>query len=207
MVDYIIPIEYVKPMELQILNNSNDSHSLKEKIAIIGTGNYGIALGRCLMKCGFEIIYGSRDPNPTYLAQCFNEKEYEDLKNYSVTTIDDALLKSDEIVFLAVSATESVYESLVSETKKLKKTKPLILVEISNQLESIKSNMSNAERLDKLVKENLTGARISIVKGFNLLSAYTIGMDRLDSKSSLTGGLVFNFYKKILFNSNRILFS
>ncbi len=192
MVEYIIPIENVKPLELKIQNNYIDTKTVKERIAIVGTGNYGIALGRRLMNAEYEVVFGSRNPNPDYLRKCFGP-EFE---NYSVTSIGDALLKCDELAFLAVSAKDCIYESVVDDVKKLnekffKRVKPLVLIDISNRLDNQQREvLSNAEKLDSLVKSTLPNLRVNVVKGFNLTSAYNIGQDQFTSKSTLNGGKV-----------------
>ncbi len=169
-------------------NKEIPKSSNKECVTVVGTGNFGTALGRCLMASDYNVVYGSRNPNPDYLKLCFESN----LKNYSVKNISDALLETDELAFLAISARDGIYEDLVNEIKTqyqnfYKRTKPLVLVDISNRVDNAFRD-SNAEKLDSLVKSHLSGLRISIVKGFNLMSAYSIGQDRFSSKSALTGG-------------------
>jgi len=114
--------------------------------------------------------------------------------SFSVASIGQALLETDEVAFLAIPAWDSVYENIVDEIKGRyeefsRRNKPLVLIDISNSLDGTsKSDVSNAEKLNGLVRHNLPNLRISVVKGFNLLSAYAIGQDRFANKSALTGG-------------------
>ena len=137
---------------------------MNEKITIIGTGNYGIAIGKCLMNYGYDVIYGSRNPNFDYLKECFNDQN-----KFTVTTIIDACLKTDKFIFLAISAENNNYENFANELNNLELNKDLILIEISNKTNNDNNyDISNAEK----VKDLLINKRIDIVKGFNLISSY-----------------------------------
>jgi len=136
---------------------------LNEKITIIGTGNYGIAIGNRLMNYGYDVIYGSRNPNFDYLKECFNDQN-----KFTVTTIIDACLKADKFIFLAISAENNNYENFANEINNLELNKDLILIEISNYYNN--NDISNAEKL----KDLLINKRIDIVKGFNLISSYSM---------------------------------
>ncbi len=189
MVEYVIPIKNVKPIELKIQNDYTDPQTIKEKVAIIGTGNYGIALGRCLINADYEVVYGSRNPDPDYLKKCFGPE----IKTYCVTSIGKALLECDELAFLAVSAEDSVYQAVVDEVTKIstefyRRVRPIILIDVSNRTGGQKSDLSNAEILNKLVKCSLPDFKINVVKGLNLLSAYELSQNLLKSKSTLIGG-------------------
>lgn len=157
-----------------------------EKITIIGTGNYGIAIGKRLMKYGFEVMYGSRNPNYDYLKDCFEPES-----KFNVTSIKNAWLDIDQIVFLAISAEENNYSSFVNEISNFKSEinesqsdKPIILVELSNYNEKVKSKESNAEKLDNLIKTNCKNQTVNIVKAFNLLDAYSMGSLDIEQKGS-----------------------
>ena len=79
-------------------NNSE----IVEKIAVIGTGNYGIAIGKRLIDYGFEVIFGSRRVSYEYVKECIGDDYNSNL--YSVVEIHTAFAKSDRIVFLAISS-------------------------------------------------------------------------------------------------------
>ena len=142
---------------------SDEELKLNEKITIIGTGNYGIAIGKRLMNYGYDVIYGSRNPNFDYLKECFNDQN-----KFTVTTIIDACLKTDKFIFLAISAENDNYKDFANELNNLELNKDLILIEISNKTNNNNDDVSNAEK----VKDLLINKRIDIVKGFNLISSY-----------------------------------
>ena len=170
--------------ELKPLIEAKSSN--KEKIVIIGTGNYGIALGKRFLMFGFEVIYGSRNPNKAYLRECFGKMVDEQF--YDVTTIEDAWNKSDSIVFLAVNAKDQIYEEIVSKIiesikkQKSNELKSKILIEISNRSDDEdlrKVKTSNAQKLDdmifsKLNESSIINYKIHVVKGFNLIDAYSL---------------------------------
>lgn len=175
-----------------------------KKITIIGTGIYGIALGKRFLLFGFEVLYGSRNPNKSYLRECFGK--LADETRYDVTKIGDAWEKSSSIVFVAVNAKESIYrdivDKIVEKIVKQKKnssdeTRSKIVIEISNHsddedLSIIK--ISNAQILEdiflnKLSQSNIFDYKIRLVKGFNLIDAYS-----LSSFIDTTGEK--NFYDK-----------
>ena len=172
-----------------------NSNKINEKIAIIGTGNYGVAIGKRLLHFGYEVIYGSRNPNKEYLKKCF-----EDLNNtyqMDVTSIYDAWNRADNLVILAISVDN--YENFVSEimsclneNNSQKKTK--IVIEISNLKDSdnLKSlKISNAEKLNSLFKEKISEKNLNypihVVKGFNLINAHSMSLFLYETnKTNLT---------------------
>ncbi|CAF0821187.1 unnamed protein product [Brachionus calyciflorus] len=151
----------------------------KEKIAIIGTGNYAISIAKVFLHYGHEVIFGSRRPNLNYLKE--NLSIYDE-KNFQVTNIQDAWSQSENVVILAISSDETVYENFVSKIvqhlSKEKLLKPKIIIEISNQSTDFQNKISNAERLENLFRERLSEnslqSKISIVKAFNLVNAYAL---------------------------------
>jgi predicted dinucleotide-binding enzyme/DMSO/TMAO reductase YedYZ heme-binding membrane subunit len=149
--------------------------AVNEKITVIGTGNYGIAIGKRLMKYGFSVNYGSRMPNYEYLKECFDPEN-----RFSVDTIGNAWHKTDKIAFLAIPAEENNYNAFVNEISSINKTenesnkKNKVLIELSNHNEQSNSNESNAERLDSLLKTIDKNETVNVVKGFNLIDAYSM---------------------------------
>lgn len=137
-------------------------------IAIIGTGSYGIALGRRLLEAELQIHYGSRNPNPACNRRVCEELELDsdNTKFRGVLPIDEAWSNST-IVFLAISV-ES-YKDLIAEISKLKKDNSSnrhIVVDISNRsIDQLTSDqVSNAEYLEELFKEAGLTEKIDIVK-------------------------------------------
>ena len=131
----------------------------KEAVVIIGTGDYGRALGKRLLKNGYDVIYGSRYPGKRNLV-----KIEESLAGAKVLSIEEALRQSD-VVFLAVNYeaydTLTAYQSLLDSK---------ILIDVSNS-PSAPIVGSNAENLAAM----FPGCRV--VKAFNTISAYTLQSD------------------------------
>jgi predicted dinucleotide-binding enzyme/DMSO/TMAO reductase YedYZ heme-binding membrane subunit len=170
----------------------------REKVAIIGTGSYGIAIGKRLVEYGFEVVYGSRNPDLAYLKHCFENKQQHPY--ISVTSSAHAWQQSDRFVFFAVAAFNSVYESIVQsilKTLSKKENPPRIVIEVSNLTDDQhvdKVKISNAEKLQTLIQQKLDesslNCQISVIKGFNLISAGEISThsEKSFNKESLTSG-------------------
>jgi predicted dinucleotide-binding enzyme/DMSO/TMAO reductase YedYZ heme-binding membrane subunit len=154
------------------------------------------------MHYGFHVVFGSRNPNISYLKQCLGrDSELE------ADSIQNAWLRSDRIVFIAVNAESSVYERLVDEIFKdiglTSAHRAKIAIDISNkQLSNSKTSsnadISNAEllqqlfdrKIDSLVSAN-AGVdlkseihRVSVVKGFNLVNPYVMSLGCGENKGS-----------------------
>jgi predicted dinucleotide-binding enzyme/DMSO/TMAO reductase YedYZ heme-binding membrane subunit len=170
------------------MNSENKELELKkETISVIGTGNYGVAIGRRLIQYGFRVAFGSRKGNCDYLKECLNisEEQNENESLFTLSSIGDAFAKADKFVFLAVSARDEIYEHVTNEfissiTDGRSTNK--IIIELSNPTKTqLKNKISNAERLNALIKSKLkdsnqTSAKISVIKGFSLVNAYSMGM-------------------------------
>ena len=139
-------------IEIEIIKEKLASY--KEVIGVIGTGSFGIALGKRLIDYGFRVVYGSREPNYEYVRGCLNieESENQQEKLLSVASVADAWLEADNVVFLAVSAKNEVYEKIVNEFIQAVKSKNSpdygsgkILVDVSNLTE--RENRSQKSRL------------------------------------------------------------
>jgi predicted dinucleotide-binding enzyme/DMSO/TMAO reductase YedYZ heme-binding membrane subunit len=173
----------------------SESNKAEQVITIIGTGNYGIAIGKRLLDHGYQIVYGSRRPNQQYLNECFSSVQQE-RPLYSVSSIVDAWNKSTQIVIFAVSAHDSVYQQLVDQiVDKSSNCHSRVVIEISNLLDSqriSKLDVSNAEKLQKMFDQKLEKSKktasVNVVKGFNLLSALSISstFDESLAKAALT---------------------
>lgn len=152
---------------------------MSEKVAIIGTGDYGLALGKRLLDYGFSVVYGSRKPDVSYLREYFGSEG-----DYKVVGVADAWNQSDRFVFFAVPAWS--HENIVDEVSKSGKRESKIVIEISNLLDGEdKVKESNAERLQSLFKSQ-KGQKVNVVKGFNLTSAYSISGPDFFTKHELT---------------------
>ena len=178
----------------------------RELVGIIGTGEYAIALGRRLLDHNYDLIYGSRNPDILYLRERLGGELNND-RVFHVTSISNAWSRAHRLVFFCVSAYDTVYDRLAAEiTQSIVRCRSntttttsapgkKILIEISNLLDNqtIKSQSSNAERLqqlfnEKLEKSNVQNYRVSVVKGFNLVSARSISsnMDEYYDRQTLT---------------------
>jgi predicted dinucleotide-binding enzyme len=138
------------------------SKDRKEKVAVIGTGNYGTAIGKRLIEYGFLPIFGSRTPNFSYLQECLNTSE----ASFEVVGINEAVHRSETFIFLAIEPKnyQNFVTELLNESKEidyndttvvdLKKTK--ILIEVSNWNDNQneqKTQVSNAEKLVDLIEK------------------------------------------------------
>jgi predicted dinucleotide-binding enzyme/DMSO/TMAO reductase YedYZ heme-binding membrane subunit len=170
----------------------------REKVAVIGTGSYGIAVGKRLVEYGYEIVYGSRNPDIEYLKQCFENAQQH--SHISVTSAAQAWQQANRFVFFAVAAFDSVYESIVqSVVNSLNKREnsQRIVIEVSNLTDDQridKVKISNAEKLQDLIQQKLEeqnlSCKIDVIKGFNLISASAMSTHTENSynKESLTSG-------------------
>ena len=176
-------------IEIEIIKEKTQPY--KEIIGIIGTGNYGIAIGKRLIHYGFKVAYGSRSPNCNYVSECLNIRNNENEKEqlFSVTSIEEACLRSDNVIFLAVSADYEIHEKILNELilsmkskNNMLETKRKILVDVSNMSDDEKDKkckVSNAEKFIKHLEAKLSescvhSSRITVVKGFNMLNAYSM---------------------------------
>ena len=132
--------------------------------AVIGTGSYGIALGRRLIQAGYEVYYGSRNPNLSYVSDCMKDL---DQSKFKVVSIAKAWEES-ALVFLAVSVDS--YKNIINEIRDAKdRESSKIVVDLSNRsIDQLRNNdkiISNAEYLENLFQEAGFSNEINIVKG------------------------------------------
>lgn len=148
------------PLEASKENGRNPD---RERISIIGTGNFARALATRLVHNGYSVVCGSRSPDRRDLAK------YDDtLAVVRVTSIDSALNQADLIV-LAMPADAIVPTLTPFRDGTLRK----ILVDVSNLDEKKREGQteSNAESIAKSFPD------AAVVKAFNTLSAYAIEFD------------------------------
>jgi len=152
----------------------------KENIAVIGTGNYGIAIGKRLVQFGYEVVFGSREPNPKYVQECFGDDLNGKSSTPQVTSIEEAFKTSHKLIFLALTGRREVYEFVLDEIVSLKELSTRILIDVSNWTES-NQKRSNAEQLEEvLAKRNIK--TFKVLKAFNSINAYTMGSGFYDQK-------------------------
>lgn len=132
---------------------------MRQSIAIIGTGDYGRALGKRLLANDYDVVFGSRQPNKRNLSKidgCLGQAR--------VDTIE-ASVRSSQVVFLAIPG--EVYPKMKAFQSLLAGK---VVVDVSNGERKPKKE-SNAERLAAVLPDS------KIVKAFNTVSAYSMESD------------------------------
>ncbi|BCS90623.1 MAG: NADPH-dependent F420 reductase [Candidatus Micrarchaeota archaeon] len=126
------------------------------KIAIIGTGNVGRALGEALIKKGYSVVYGSRDPA---------SKASAVPKGAEVKAIKDAL-NDAEVAILAVPnhAIEEIINAAGKDSFNGK-----IVVDVSNALDKDFKPLNLQDSIAERIAKMLPNAKV--VKAFNTVFA------------------------------------
>ena len=132
----------------------------KITIGIIGSGDFAKSLTIRLIRCGYHVVVGSR--NPKLAAEFFPHV-------VDVTHHEDAVAKAN-IIFVAIHREH--YASLW-DLKHLLIGK--ILVDVSNNTRVDQYPDSNAEYLASLFPDSL------VVKGFNVVSAWSLQLGPKDA--------------------------
>ena len=173
-------------------------------VVIIGTGRYGLALGRRLISFGFSVIYGSREPNESFISKNF-PNDQQSIQLMSITEAWSA--NNSNIVFFAVNveAHEDLVMRLSSNNVQIQQK---IVVDVSNQREN-KSYESSAETLQKMF--NKYSDKIIVIKAFNNVSAVSMDFDfsnkvKINDEMILIAGNDCNAVKEIMFLANQIGF-
>jgi predicted dinucleotide-binding enzyme/DMSO/TMAO reductase YedYZ heme-binding membrane subunit len=179
----------------------------KETVAVIGTGNYGIALGKRLLDYGgFNVVFGSRSPDHyEYVTECLSngDPDYTYSEgSVSVVSIKEAYSRAEKFVFLAIAPSDHVYQQFASQLNLNEAKSKKIIIEVSNSADE--SDQSNAERLAAIFKKH---SNVQVVKGFNLINAFSlISNQTLDDKIPIAGNdqeakeLVINLCSKLGFS-------
>ena len=141
------------------------SCSSSDKIAIIGTGNVGSALGMAFAKQGHEIVYGSRNPD----RKSVHELIARTGQNAKALSIEEAASAADTIV-LAVpwSAARETVEKLGDVSGKL-------IIDVTNPAK-YDSNGYAVRTVSSSNGELIQGwaSKARVVKAFNTLSYRTM---------------------------------
>lgn len=155
----------------------NKTHS----VTIMGTGQYGLALGKRLVTFGFHVVYGSRQPNKNFIS-----KHFRDDQDYvQLLTINEAWSSNSKIVFFAVNI--EAYDDLVtklmsSDNSQVEK----IVLDVSNGKDN-KSDESSAEMLQNFFNKHTD--KINVIKAFNNVSAISMNFDFL-SKAKINDEMI-----------------
>ncbi|XP_068091586.1 metalloreductase STEAP4 [Hyperolius riggenbachi] len=137
----------------------SDFTEKSDSICILGTGDFGRALGFKFLQSGFSVVFGSRNPGKTSLLP----------KGVEVLSHEEAAGKC-ALVIIAIQRDHYGFLSELTEVLDGK-----ILVDISNNLKVDQYPESNAEYLAHVVP----GAKV--VKAFNTVSAWALQSGTLDA--------------------------
>ncbi|XP_069770444.1 metalloreductase STEAP4-like [Narcine bancroftii] len=135
----------------------------QESICIFGTGDFGRSLGMRLLKSGYPVVFGSRNPQKSALLPSGSQ----------VFTHAEALKKA-KIIFLAIHRENYDFLSALSSLLDGK-----VLVDVSNNLRMNQYPESNAQYLSQLVPKAI------VVKGFNTVSAWALQSGSLDANKQV----------------------
>ncbi|CAG5895634.1 unnamed protein product [Menidia menidia] len=134
-------------------------------VAVLGSGDFSRCLSVRLLRCGFSVVVGSRQPKMA--AHAFPHV-------VDVTHYEDAVGKAG-IVFLAI---RREHYSALWDLKHLMEGK--VVVDVSNNRRVNQYPESNAEYLASLLPEAF------VVKGFNVISAWAMQQSyRLDASTQV----------------------
>lgn len=142
----------------------------KVTVGVIGSGDFAKSLTIRLIRCGYHVVIGSR--NPKFASEFFPHV-------VDVTHHEDALIKTN-IIFVAIHREH--YTSLW-DLRHLLVGK--ILIDVSNNMKVNQYPESNAEYLASLFPDSL------IVKGFNVISAWALQLGPKDASRQVC---IFTFY-------------
>jgi len=121
------------------------------KVAIIGTGNVGNALGSSMLRAGHEVVFAARDTEKT-------KRVADELGAQAASTASEAA-EAAEVIILAVpfAALDEVAEELAGQAA------GKIVIDVTNPGPATEGGPSAAERL----ADRMRDARV--VKAFNTL--------------------------------------
>ncbi|XP_060638276.2 metalloreductase STEAP2 [Anolis sagrei] len=134
--------------------------SAKTTIGIIGSGDFAKSLTIRLIRCGYHVVIGSR--NPKFAAEFFPHV-------VDITHHEDAVGKAN-LIFLAI---HREHYAALWDLKHLLVGK--ILVDVSNNMKVNQYPESNAEYLASLFPDSF------VVKGFNVISAWALQLGPKDA--------------------------
>lgn len=139
-------------------------------VAILGSGDFSRSLSMRLTACGVRVVVGSR---------CVKRitpglfPDTVELRNQ-----EGAVAEAGRLVFLAMFPEH--YPSLLGLRASFVGK---VLVDVSNAVELGSSGLSNAERLAEMFPESV------VVKGFNVISAWTLQTGAQDGNRQVSDSL------------------
>ncbi|XP_078595709.1 metalloreductase STEAP3-like [Branchiostoma floridae x Branchiostoma japonicum] len=134
------------------LNGGKKSETSKISVAILGSGDYSRSLAGRLVRSGFSVVVGSRDP----------DRNRRLFPQGADVTDRRAALSGAGLVFVAIHREN--YPALQADRDALAGK---ILIDVSNNTK-LKDGESNAEYLARLLPAS------TVVKGFNVVSAWSL---------------------------------
>lgn len=141
----------------------------RQRIGIVGTGDFARALAKRLIFSGYDVILGSRVPETRHLSA------FDDcLCGVQLTSLDECITRCDVIV--AAIHMENFKGTLGPRADLLSGK---IVVDVSNRANRY-SAVSNAEFLQSIIPDAV------VVKAFNSVSAYV-----LEDQTAVASGRVF----------------
>ncbi|XP_046864238.1 metalloreductase STEAP4-like isoform X2 [Xenia sp. Carnegie-2017] len=151
-------VRFVSKEDIEMATNVLPERKPREKLTVIGTGDFGRALTKRLSTAGYHVVMGSRNPE-----KC---RGLLHLLPFNIVSLNDALEHSD-IIFLAIPL--HGYDSLLTSLGSQLNGK--IVVDVSNRTQTSFKELSNAEYLSSLLP------KAHVVKGFNVISAWALEQD------------------------------
>lgn len=168
------PREMDKPLISRRLLDSDGSlaeaASGAPKVGILGTGDFARSLATCLVRSGFSVVVGSRNPKRTVGL----------FPSAAQVAFQAEAVGSSEVIFVAVFREH--YSSLCGLSSQLAGK---ILVDVSNptEQEHLQHRESNAEYLAALFPT------CTVVKAFNVISAWTLQAGPRDGNRQVGAGV------------------
>lgn len=153
-------------------NGPRDGTNPKPVVAIIGSGDFSKCLTIRLLRCGFHVVVGSRQPKRA--AEFYPHV-------VDVTHHEDAVGKAT-VIFLAI---RREHYPVLWDLKHLFAGK--VLVDVSNNRHVNQYPESNAEYLASLLPESI------VVKGFNVISAWAMQSGPKDASRQVRYETFFTF--------------
>ncbi|KAL1006711.1 hypothetical protein UPYG_G00075760 [Umbra pygmaea] len=157
-------------------------HISRPTVAVLGSGDFSKCLTIRLLRCGFHVVVGSRQPKRA--AEFFPHV-------VDVTHHEDAVGKA-AVVFLAI---RREHYSVLWDLKHLLDGK--ILVDVSNNRRVNQYPESNAEYLASLLPDS------TVVKGFNVISAWAMQSGPKDASRQPCWDSCYT-YSKVYICSNSV---
>ena len=84
---------YSQDEDIEMAGRKDISKEIRQRITVLGSGDFGRALTKRLSLAGFDVVIGSRDPE--------KRKKCAHLAAFKIASLEEALGHSD-VIFLAI---------------------------------------------------------------------------------------------------------